>query len=111
MLSIVLWLPFLVEADKPTENTPKFKSGFPGTTGASKIFTFKKYEDYQISDGRDEHGQKTFKAGTALEDAEAVFEKPFQDKSAVSQMTQTDLNNLHAMAWPITLLIQTLLYK
>lgn len=59
-----------------------------GPLGASKIFPFRKYEDFQISDGV---------AGHSLERANEVFVKPFEGIN-FAEITQLDLNNLAAMA-------------
>ncbi|EFP85457.2 uncharacterized protein PGTG_11813 [Puccinia graminis f. sp. tritici CRL 75-36-700-3] len=61
--------------------------GSPSKTGPSKIFPYRKYEDFQISDGV---------AGQSLENAQKVFVTPFEGK--LSEITQTDLNNLVAMS-------------
>ncbi|EHS63739.1 hypothetical protein PGTUg99_032845 [Puccinia graminis f. sp. tritici] len=59
-----------------------------GKTGPSKIFPFKEYKDFQISDGI---------AGKSLDKARKIFVEPFQGVD-MSQLTQNDLNNLITMA-------------
>ncbi|KAH9468118.1 hypothetical protein MJO28_006569 [Puccinia striiformis f. sp. tritici] len=66
---------------------PDLRPGLVGKTGPAKIFPFKEYAEFQISDGV---------AGHALEAAQKVFVEPF--KGDLSQITQNDLNNLVTMS-------------
>ncbi|OAV95922.1 hypothetical protein PTTG_04753 [Puccinia triticina 1-1 BBBD Race 1] len=70
------------------ESSGSLKPGSLGKTGPSKIFPFKKYEEFQISDGI---------AGHSLEKARKVFVEPFNGVD-LSEITQNDLNNLITMA-------------
>ncbi|KAI7954021.1 hypothetical protein MJO28_006568 [Puccinia striiformis f. sp. tritici] len=69
------------------ESSGHLKVGAIGHSGPSKIFPFKKYEEFQISDGI---------AGTSLEKARKVFVEPFSGIN-LEEITQNDLNNLVTM--------------
>ncbi|WAQ84168.1 hypothetical protein PtA15_4A620 [Puccinia triticina] len=71
------------------ESDGSLRPGSPnGNTGPSKIFPFKEYKDFQISDGT---------AGHSLENAQKVFVDPFNNID-LKDITQTDLNNLVSMS-------------
>ncbi|KAH9456504.1 hypothetical protein Pst134EA_011767 [Puccinia striiformis f. sp. tritici] len=69
------------------ESSGHLKVGAIGHSGPSKIFPFKKCEEFQISDGI---------AGTSLEKARKVFVEPFSGIN-LEEITQNDLNNLVTM--------------
>ncbi|PLW50017.1 hypothetical protein PCASD_01247 [Puccinia coronata f. sp. avenae] len=76
----------LLNAKKSSESG--LKPGKKGKTGPSKIFPFKTYEEFQISDGI---------AGHSLDKAKKMFVEPFQNIS-FKDITQTDLNNIATMS-------------